>query len=58
VGNVVEAGNYEIIGGRKGHIYFRWEPGEGVGDPLSASVEHPDGVAAVRVEGGADVPAI
>ena len=56
--NVAEAGEDKLGGGCDRHADFGGEPGNGVGYTLGASVPHPNGVAPIGFQGGADVPAI
>jgi hypothetical protein len=58
VDDVIGAGNDKVDGGGEGHGDFGGEPGERVADTLTSGVPDPDAVAAVRVEGWANVPAI
>ena len=46
----------EFEGGGSGHVDVGREPGEGVGNALGGGCVGPDGVAAVVVGGGADIP--
>jgi hypothetical protein len=56
--NVLEASEDEIVGGGKGHGDLGGEPGDGVGNAFRTRIPQPDGVAAIRVECRANVPAV
>jgi hypothetical protein len=56
--DVMEASKDEVGRGCKRHCDFGGEPGDSVGDALGTGLPDPDGVAAIGVEGWAEVPAV
>jgi hypothetical protein len=57
-GDISQCGQNKIVGRGERHGYFCRKPGDGVRNTFGSGFEHPNGVAAIRVEGRTYVPSV
>ena len=57
-GDISHCGQDKMIGGGEGHGNFCRKPGDGVRNTFGSGFKHPNGVAAIRVEGRTGVPSV